>query len=259
MHAALRLALITGIVLLVIGMTVYFLREIQKNRAETPAAASGGSAVTLNQPPPDATKGKAKATGWVPPEGDPVQRFRELKNASAQERKDLISNFMALGHERNPAMLIEALKDPSTDIRVFAVESASTLTEEESTLVLQEAAANDNADARDMAWSIAAPYPMPAKVKIYGSALTRGSDEIAAEAFEEMSVTPEMPLFEMMLFHSVDPNLPEPRRQRLLQEMQVWLEPGGGDVPTFGESKELLAWWEANRKNYDQFMLRVDQ
>ncbi|MCB1090013.1 MAG: HEAT repeat domain-containing protein, partial [Verrucomicrobiae bacterium] len=191
--------------------------------------------------------------------GDPVQRFRELKNGTPQERKDLISNFMALGHERNPDMLIDALKDPDTDVRVFAIESASALTEEESTRVLQAAAANDNPDAREMAWSIAAPYPMPSKVKIYGEALAKGSDANVEEAFEEMSITPEMPLFEMMIYHTLDPNLPDSRKQRLLKEMQVWLEPGGGDVPTFSDPKDLFEWWKANRENYDEFLLRVDQ
>ena len=259
MNAAFRLALITGIVLMVLGISVYFLREIEEKRATGASPGAGsGNAVTLNQPTEEDRKA-AKGSGWVPPEGDPVLRFRELKGGTPQERKDLISNFMALGHERNPSMLIEALKDVDKDVRVFAVESASALTEEEATLVLQAAAANDNADARDMAWSIAAPYPMSSKVKIYGEALTKGDDTILAEAFDEMSITPERPLFEMMLFHSVDPNVADPRRLRLLKEMQVWLEPGGGDVPTFSDPKELLAWWEANRVNYDEFLLRVDQ
>jgi hypothetical protein len=258
MNAALRLSLITGIVLMVLGFSVYILRNLQESRSSREGSGSSGSVVTLNRPTGDEMKA-AKGSGWVPPEGDPLQRFRELKNATPQERKDLISNFMALGHERNPSMLVEALKDPDTDVRVFAIESASALTEEEATIVLQAGAANDNADAREMTWSIAAPYPMASKVKIYGEALTKGDDTILAEAFGEMSITPEMPLFEMMLFHSVDPNVPDTRRLQILKEMQTWLEPGGGDVPVFSDPKDLLAWWEANRIHYDEFLLRVDQ
>ncbi|MCB1079294.1 MAG: HEAT repeat domain-containing protein, partial [Verrucomicrobiae bacterium] len=242
MSAALRLFLITGIVLMILAISIYALRHFE-SRPGTSSSGNSGTAVTLNRKPED--QKNEKKSGWVPPEGDPVQRFRELKNGTPQERKDLISNFMALGHERNPDMLIEALKDPDTDVRVFAIESASALTEEESTRVLQAAAANDNPDAREMAWSIAAPYPIPSKVKIYGEALAKGSDANVEEAFEEMSITPEMPLFEMMIYHTLDPNLPDSRKQRLLKEMQLWLEPGGGDVPTFSDPKDLFEWWKA--------------
>jgi hypothetical protein len=30
-------------------------------------------------------------------------------------------------------------------------------------------------------------------------------------------------------------------------------------VPTFRSAQEVLPWWQANRKNYDEYMLRVDQ
>lgn len=261
MKSGLRLLLITGIVLLSLGLAVYFLKEFQESRKANAPSGSGANnqVTTLNRPPQDSDNKGEKKSGWVPPEGDPQQRYMALKNAPAQERYDLISNFMALGHERNPAMLIEALKDPVSDLRVFAIESASALTEEEATAVLAAAASNDDPDAREMAWSIAAPYPIESRAVIYSEALTKGDEKTLAEAFDEMGTTPEMPLFEMMLFHSVDEKLPEARRMRLLQEMQLWLEPGGGDVPVFGSPKDLLTWWEGNRENYDEFMLRIDQ
>lgn len=256
MNSGLRLLLITGIVLATLGLVVYFLNEAEEDRvAKLKEGADAGGVTTLNNPPEE----KKESTGkWVPPEGDPVLRFRELKNAPAQERYDLISNFMALGHERNAAMLIEALKDPVSDLRVFAIESASALTEEEATAVLAAAASNDDPDAREMAWSISAPYPMESRVAIYSEGLTKGNAETLVEVFDEMGTTPEMPLFEMMLFHSVDENLPQNLRMRLLQEMQLWLEPGGGEVPQFTNPQEALSWWEQNRDNYDEFMLRVD-
>ncbi len=255
MHPGLRLLLITGIVLATLGIVVYFLHDAEQDRLAR-LTEGAGEVTTLNRPPEE--EKKENAGKWVPPEGDPVLRYRELKNAPAQERYDLISNFMALGHERNPAMLIEALQDPVSDLRVFAIESASALTEEEATAVLAAAASNDDPDAREMAWSIAAPYPMERRVAIYSESITKGDEATLAEAFDEMGTTPEMPLFEMMLFHSVDENVPEPRRMRLLQEMQAWLEPGGGDVPQFATPEEALKWWEANRENYDEFLLRTD-
>lgn len=258
MHPGIRLLLITGIVLILLGLVAFFLNRAEENRVADLTDGGDAADVTTLIRPADGEKNEA-AGKWVPPEGDPVLRYRELKNAPTQERYDLISNFMALGHERNPAMLIEALKDPVSDLRVYAIESASALTEEEATAVLAAAASNDDPDAREMAWSIAAPYPMERRVAIYSEALTKGDEKTLAEAFDEMGTTPEMPLFEMMLFHSVDENLPEGRRFRLMEEMQVWLEPGGGEVPTFADPGDLLQWWEANRENYDEFMLRVDQ
>lgn len=77
----------------------------------------------------------------MPPEGDPVKKYQEAK--TKQERYDTISNFMALGHDKNPFMLIEALKDPDVSNRVFAVESASALTPEEATNVLRKAVINN--------------------------------------------------------------------------------------------------------------------
>ncbi|MCB1231967.1 MAG: hypothetical protein KDN19_16985 [Verrucomicrobiae bacterium] len=257
MTPGLRLLLITGIVLTALGITIYFLHEAEENRIAKLKDGAGTEVTTLNRPP---SEEKKENTGkWVPPEGDPVLRYRDLKNAPAQERYDLISNFMALGHERNPAMLIEALKDPVSDLRVFAIESASALTEEEATAVLAAAASNDDPDAREMAWSIAAPYPMEDRVAIYSEGLTKGNEQTLAEVFDEMGTTPEMPLFEMMLFNAMNNKIPEARRMRFLQEMQDWLVPGGGEVPQFATPEELLNWWKKNRENYDEFMLRVDQ
>ena len=54
-----------------------------------------------------------------------MQRYQSSK--SKGDRLEIIGQFMALGHERNPFMLIEALKDESTEVRVKAVEYAASL------------------------------------------------------------------------------------------------------------------------------------
>ncbi|MCB1236558.1 MAG: HEAT repeat domain-containing protein [Verrucomicrobiae bacterium] len=220
-------------------------------------SAGGGAATTMKSPPPGERE-KATKSGWVPPEGDPVERFNALANGTPKERKDLISNFMALGHERNPDMLIAALKDPDTDVRVFAVESASALTEEESERVLHEAIVNDNADARDMAWSLSAPRRPEARASLLGSAIMKGSNVALEEAFNELVISIERPFFEIALTLGLNEATPPERDARLLKELQSWLEPGGGDIPTFGSLDELNNWWRAQQENYDEFMLRID-
>lgn len=127
------------------------------------STSSTGNGSLLNRTTGSGTK--AESGKWVPPEGDPVSRYREAK--TKQERYDIISNFMALGHERNPFMLVEALKDPDVSNRVYAVESASALTAEESTHVLRQAAINDQWDVREMAWSLLAPYPPDLKTGVF--------------------------------------------------------------------------------------------
>jgi hypothetical protein len=218
------------------------------------STSSTGSGSLLNRTTgSSATKGE---TGkWVPPEGDPVSRYREAK--TKQERYDIISNFMALGHERNPFMLVEALKDPDVSNRVFAVESASALTAEESTHVLRQAAINDQWDVREMAWSLLAPYPPDLKTGVLAEVISNGADVSLEEAFSEMGRQPDIQLFDTMVTLSQKAN---PQRQtRLLKEMQLWLEPGGGDVPQFRSVQELLTWWQKTRPNYDEYMLRIDQ
>jgi hypothetical protein len=51
----------------------------------------------------------------------------------------------------------------------------------------------------------------------------------------------------------------EPARStRILREVQAWLVPGGGEVPQFPSTSAAASWWSQQRKNYDEFMLRVD-
>lgn len=192
---------------------------------------------------------------WVPPEGDPVKRYQEAK--TKQERYDVIANFMALGHDKNPFMLVEALKDPDMENRVYAVESASALTPEEATHVLRKAAINDMWDVREMAWSLLAPYPVEHKAAVYAEVITNGADNSLEESFSEMGRQPDIQLFDTMV--SLSQKAPAPRQARLLKEIQVWLEPGGGEVPQFRSVQEVLPWWQKNRQNYDEYMLRIDQ
>lgn len=169
----------------------------------------------------------------------------------------MISNFMALGHDQNALMLIEALKDEDKSIRVFAVESAASLEPTVSAQVLKEAILNDNADTREMAWSLLAPHPIENKVPAFMAAIERGSDVVLEESFKEMGRTPEMPLFETMLTSAT--RIQAPRQTRVFNELKAWLEPGGGELPTFRGVDDMVAWWSANKQRYDQFMLRVDQ
>jgi hypothetical protein len=225
-------------------------REVAESREPKEPGRAAGSG--LGQPGP----GKS---AWRPPEGDPVTRYRELAGASPQARRDLLANFLALGHERNPYLLIAALEDADPSVRVFAVESASALEIGEAAAVLRAAAGNATPEVREMAWSLAAPYPADAKATIYAGAIEQGNAAALEEAFGEMSVTPSLSLFEMMLAQaSGNPALSAERRTRLLRELQGWLEPGGGEVPVFADPAELLAWWRVQRGNYDEFLLRTD-
>ncbi len=205
----------------------------------------------------DATgkKPTAKAGAWVPPEGNPVTRYQEAK--TKQERYDVISNFMALGHEKNPFMLVEALKDPDVSNRVYAVESASALTTEEATHVLRYAVLNDTWDVREMAWSLLAPYPVESKASVFAEVIANGPDASLSEAFDEMGRNPDIQLFDTMV--AVTPKTKPERQSQMLKVIPTWLEPGGGEVPQFKSLQEVTTWWLANRKNYDEFMLRIDQ
>ncbi|MCB1208307.1 MAG: hypothetical protein KDK97_03215 [Verrucomicrobiales bacterium] len=222
--------------------------------AASASTAPGDSAKTSSTTAP--AKPAAADGKWVPPEGDPVDKYRAAK--TAQERYDVIANFMALGHERNPAMLIDALRDADLNNRIYAVESASALTPEEAREVYRQASVNDQADVREMTWSLVAPHPMENKVYVYQEPLARGSPAIMEEAFHEMGVTPERPLFEMMLTQAAMTKEPQ-RAARIMKEINEWLVPGGGTIPQLKTPAEALKWWESQSQNYDEFMLRVDQ
>jgi hypothetical protein len=195
-----------------------------------------------------------RPVGWVPPEGDPVQRLKACK--TKEERMEIIGAFMTLGHDHNGLMLIEALKDESVQVRVQAVEYAASLPPEVSALVLKEAVLNDLKDVREIGWSLLAPHPLENKAPVLMAAIERGSDVVLEEAFNEMGRTPEMPLFEAML--AAGTQAKDARRARVFKELQEWLKPGGGEVPAFKSVNEMMIWWAANKKRYDQFMLRVD-
>jgi hypothetical protein len=200
---------------------------------------------------------ETNSTNWVAPEGDPVERYK-VPGLDAKQRKDLISNFMALGHDNNAFMLIAALSDPDPAVRFFAVESASALPPEEAREVYRRAAFSEDADVREMCWSLSAPHPIENRAYIYSEALEKGSNTVVEEALAEMGSTPERPLFEMMMSQALQIKNPQ-RVERLRKELQQWLEPGGGEVPQFRSVQEMAAWWKKTHTAYDQFMLRVDQ
>jgi hypothetical protein len=202
--------------------------------------------------------GATAAKAWKPPGGDPVTGYRQAKNAPAQVRKDLISNFIALGHDRNPYLLIEALSDADPGVRLFAVESVASLPVGEATAVLAAASSNPDPDVREMAWSLTAPYPVESKVTIFSGALREGDETIVREAFREMGIRPEKALFEMMLTEAVRPGADAARQNLLLEELKNWLVPGGGDVPGFDSATAMALWWKANLVHYDQHLLRTD-
>jgi len=199
-----------------------------------------------------------QANAWKPPEGDPVSRYRDLRSGKASDRKDLIANFMALGHERNPYMLIDALDDVDAEVRRSAVEYASALPVGEAIAVLHSASANKDADVREMAWSLAAPYPPEGRAGIYSGALRNGDDVATEEAINEMGIQPGKQLFEMMLGEAIREGVPPQRQSRLFQELQAWLEPGGGPVPQFANVPDMIKWWQAQSVNYDEYLLRTD-
>lgn len=199
----------------------------------------------------------ATKSGWVPPTGEPVERYREAK--TYQEKYDIISNFIALGHDRNVHMLIAALSDSDPKIRLYAVESAaSMLTPELATLVYKESGKSTDEDVRQMTWSFSAPHPMENRTQIYGELLVNGPDVAIEEVMSEMGRTPEMPLFEVLIGSSLSPGVKPERITRIVKELNEWLKPGGGDVPEFKTGADVAKWWTENKKNYDQFMLRVD-
>lgn len=210
---------------------------------------------TKRQPQPSSQV--TSSTSWTAPEGNPVERYK-TPGLDAKQRKDLISNFMALGHDNNAFMLIAALSDPDPAVRFFAVESASALTPEEAREVYRRAAFSEDAEVREMCWSLAAPHPIENRAYIYSEALEKGSNKVVEEALAEMGSTPERPLFEMMMSQALQIKNPQ-RVERLRKELQQWLEPGGGDVPQFRSVQEMAAWWKKTHTAYDQFMLRVDQ
>jgi hypothetical protein len=186
---------------------------------------------------------------------DPVAYYRGGK--SAKERMDAISNFMALGDDNNYAMLKAALDDADKEIRMFAVESATSLEVAHAVDVWKKSATSPDPDVREMTWSLSATYPMESRAAICREALTKGPNEAVTEAINEMTVTPERPLFEMML--TMGDALPADRAPEVLKAIQEWLVPGGGEVPVFKSIPEAVKFWEAQHQNYDEYMLRVDQ
>lgn len=200
-------------------------------------------------------KTKASTTGAGQlTSGDPVDKLRAAR--SSAEREEVMAAFMALGHDRNAAMLIDALRDESAKLRLQAVEHAASLSTEFFAQVLEEAVVNDNADVREMGWSLLAPHPMESKVPVVLTTIARGSEASLEEMFSEMGRTPERSLFEAMILAAE--RAQGTRQTRVLKELQEWLVPGGGEVPRFENVSQISAWWKTNQQHYDEFLLRVD-
>jgi hypothetical protein len=250
MRAALALAVVA--LLGVAGTAGWMMATGGKSRGKAYAPESGESAATIVT---------AAMPGSKPGPLDhlldqnPVEYYR--KGTTAQERMDAISEFMALGDDNNYAMLRAALDDPDPEVRMYAVESATALEEEQAVEVFKKGAVSSDPDAREMTWSLCATYPIEGRAAIYRDALAFGPPEAMEEALTEMEVSPERPLFEMMLMSGNV--LPGDRVPRILRALQEWLEPGGGEVPQFQSLDQAVKWWEREHENYDEFMLRVDQ
>lgn len=216
-----------------------------KDKTSAQFVAANGNAASVTDKP----------SGWTPPQGDPLPRYQAGK--TPEERAEIMGSFMALGHDQNPLMLIEALKDSSTSNRISAIEYAAQLPDKQAAEVLKEAILNDQSDVREMAWSILAPHPLENKAPAFMATIERGSDTVLEESFKEMGRTPEMPLFEAMLTSAN--RVQGTRQSRVFKELQQWLKPGGGEVPAFKSVADMTAWWTANKQRYDQYLLRVDQ
>jgi len=225
--------------------------------ASAEASAQSPSAKGSTQAPPPSLAKPATPGGWVPPTGEPVERYREAK--TSEQKMKVINDFIVLGHDRNSNMLREAVNDADPKVRMLAIESAaSMLTPEAAREVYRVSGASTDPDIRSMTWSFVAPHPMENRVAVYGEVLQKGPDAAFEETLSEMGRTPEMPLFDTLLFQSLAKDMPPARSARLLKEINDWLKPGGGNVPEFHSPSEAQAWWQANRQRYDQFMLRVD-
>lgn len=205
--------------------------------------------------PPSSAKIALEPNAANYPKGDPVDRFRAAK--TSEERADLMSRFMTLGHARNPAMLVDALRDPDVKLRVLAVEYSASLTPLEACEVYRTSSINDHSDIREMTWSLLAPHPEENRALVYGEALAHGSPQVMEEVFSEMGRQPGRTLFEAMIQQMLKTTEPA-RSTRILREVQAWLVPGGGEVPQFPSTSAAASWWSQQRNNYDEFMLRKD-
>jgi hypothetical protein len=225
--------------------------------AEAGSAKAGGAGAGAAGAAQGWTSGAGAGTG--PLAGligkDPVAHYQAGK--TRQERLNALSNFMALGDDNNYAMLKAALDDAEADIRMMAVESATALEVGQAVDVWKKSATSADPDVREMTWSLSATYPMESRAAIYREALLRGPSAAVTEALTEMSVTPERPLFEMLLL--LGNTLPADRVPQVLQTIQEWLVPGGGEVPQFRSIAEAAAFWERQQGNYDEYLLRTDQ
>jgi|GEM_PF-1949461 len=248
----------SALVAAVIGWHLAFSGAERVNPAAVGSSVAPGHSDGVTAFPANGAKKQAPAGGWIPPTGDPVQRYHAAK--ATAERIQVISDFITLGHDHNVFMLQEAVRDRDAKVRMLALESAaSMLTPEMAREVYRVSGRSDDPDIRTMTWSFVAPHPMENRVAVYGEVLQKGPDVAVEEALGEMGRTPEMPLFDTLLFQSQAKDMQPERTARLLKELNNWLKPGGGDVPEFHTVADLQTWWQANRKNYDQFMLRVDQ
>ncbi|MDB6138491.1 MAG: hypothetical protein JWO94_1563, partial [Verrucomicrobiaceae bacterium] len=182
------LASIIGAMLLaaVIGWRLAF-SEAGKTKppfgASAPPAAATGSTASLSSPPANGPQ-PAPAV-WAAPTGDPLQRYHAAK--TTEEKMQVISDFITLGHDHNVFMLQEAVRDASPKVRMLALESAaSMLTPELASEVYRFSGRSDDPDIRAMTWSFLAPHPMENRVAVYGDVFVAGQDTALEEALAEM-------------------------------------------------------------------------
>lgn len=186
---------------------------------------------------------------------DPVRRYRSGR--TAEERLEVLSQFMVLGHEKNVLMLSEALRDADPSVRMFAIQNAANLTPGQGIEVYRQGAFSADAEVRAMTWSLVGPHPEAGRAAVYHEALQKGDRQAVEEVLQQMTSQPGKALFEMMLHQAASTS--SARASRLLQELRAWLVPGGGKVPFFQNVSDMKKWWAATSRNYDGFMLRIDQ
>jgi hypothetical protein len=186
---------------------------------------------------------------------DPVRRYRAGRTAA--ERLEALNDFMALGHDKNVLMLAEAVRDSDPAVRMFAIQSAASLTPGQGIEVYRQGAVSADVEVRSMTWSLVGPHPEEGRAAVYREALQKGGRHAVEEALQQMTSQPGKTLFEMMLQQAASSS--SANASRLLQELRAWLVPGGGKVPAFQNVSDMKNWWAATSRSYDSFMLRMDQ
>lgn len=173
-----------------------------------------------------------------------------------RERLDDLLGALASGPPDAAALLVAALDDPDPGVRMNAVEQASGLPLAELLAVCEHAARSADEEVRQRAWSLLGPVAPARKAALFTRALASANSALLEEVLREMGAETRPPHFEALL-HAAAAARPA-QASRLLSEIHQWLVASGGPSPRFRTPAEALAWWNANRLHYDEFLLRTD-